>query len=200
MNKQTISIFILSLVALFLLQNLACEKEPQCSVRDCPNMLQCFDNECGCGPGKVQIGTSICADPAYYHFLATGATQNFLPQNFLVLLNGNPDSLKSTNPNTPVRGDLRYIYEPYSGRGVRMANYTKYDLNPNGIVGDGFSFTPIFKGRPTGSASDGSCSFTIEGRWTSPDTITAVFRMLHCTPSTMPEIDSLYPVLFVKVK
>jgi hypothetical protein len=193
--------FILTIVFLTFLNivvHVACKKEPQCQTIDCPGMLECHDNKCSCGPDEIPIGTTTCVRPSSKAFLADGDAGNTLKEKTVIFFHENPDTLNSTNPNVGVYGSLNVRYE--GAKQSPQESYVKFDLNPNGLVGDMFDYTAIGRHFPTGFATDGYCNINIRGTWTHPDTLATIVRLISCVPYDIPEADNLYRVKFIRVK
>jgi hypothetical protein len=199
--KKFLIFSILILVLLNIFVHMSCQKEePLCRRDDCPGMLSCHDNICSCAPDDIAIGTTTCVQPIGFNrtYLADGTAGDMLREKTVIFFHEIPDTIRSNNPNTGVNAGLTIAYE--GARFHPMENYLKFDLNPDGIVGDAFYYTLYERRRLTSTPSDGYCYVNIQGTWTHPDTIAAKVRLISCVPYDVPEADNMYRVKFIKVK
>jgi hypothetical protein len=201
MNK-ILSIIALLLFAVLIAQNSACRKEiPDCNDNNCPGMLRCNqDGLCACADSEIQVPSSkLCAKLEQYNFLAAQTSGTCLPKNFMLRFIENPDSVRHNDPNQGIAAMLSYAADEF-GKDTPTTEYEKFDVNPDGIVGDKMRLYPLFKWYPTGIVADGGCDYIIEGEWTHPDTLRTTMRMLSCIPADIPEASNIFRVSFVRVK
>jgi hypothetical protein len=200
MNKFLSATALVLLISL-IVQNTACRKEiPYCSRETCPGMLTCNqDDICACYGDQIQLpGTSLCFNPKGYNFLAQQSGSNCLPSNFILRFRDNPDSIRHDNPNQGISAMISYIWS--GPKSFPNSTYKKFDVNPDGLVGDRFWFYPALYWRPTGDSRDGRCNYVIEGEWTHPDTLATIVRIYSCDPDDLPEVNNQYRVSFIRIK
>ena len=200
MINKCLTIAAVLLAAFLMLQQTSCKKEPlKCVSEDCPGMLDCYDNKCGCPfADQIIVAGSLCVNPDLFAYIALSNAGDCIPDNLTLFFHHNPESITGGQGEF-ISSDLTYNAPEYNRSGGPMTSYSKASFPPEGIQGDQFRLYLPFKAYPS-AVSEGSCDMYLKGTFVHPDTISTTLTFLSCKPANMPEANNQYQVKFVRIK
>jgi hypothetical protein len=181
-----------------LILQISCKKEEICQSDQCPGMLICKNNECGCAEDNIVVAGSLCVYPEIHTYLALSNAGGNLPENFFFYFVGNNDTIQGPVGQYKIH-DLSYNASSYNRKGGIFTTYTKASFPPEGVTGDGFRLNMPYPVYPAGP-NNGYCDVYINGTFVHPDTISAIVSLVRCKPDSIPEANNQYRVTFARIK